>query len=115
MVIMESTVGIRQATGLLDTTVQTLQRWESNDQLALGERTWICAGCGAHHDRDGNAAIDLQRLATGRPCGANGATRGEPGGDAGHCRRRWAGGRRESAACQARARSAGRLGAGRDR
>jgi len=36
-----------------------------NDQLALGERTWICAGCGAQHDRDVNAAVNLQRLATG--------------------------------------------------
>jgi len=36
-------------------------------------------------------------------------------GGAGHCRQRWAGGRRESDACQARARSAGRLGAGRER
>jgi len=50
---------------LLGTTVQTLQRWERNDQFALDERTWTCAGCGAHHDRDVNAAINLQRLATG--------------------------------------------------
>lgn len=34
------------------------------------------------------------------------ATRGEPGGDAGHCRRPGAGGRRESHACQMRARAA---------
>jgi putative transposase len=33
--------------------------------LALGERAWTCDGCGAHHDRDVNAAINLQRLATG--------------------------------------------------
>jgi putative transposase len=33
--------------------------------LALGERTWSCAACGARHDRDVNAAINLQRLATG--------------------------------------------------
>jgi putative transposase len=32
--------------------------------LKLGERSWICA-CGARHDRDVNAAINLQRLATG--------------------------------------------------
>jgi putative transposase len=36
-----------------------------NASLALGERTWTCANCGAHHDRDVNAAINLQRLATG--------------------------------------------------
>ena len=36
-----------------------------NGQLALGDRTWTCAGCGARHDRDVNAAINLQRLATG--------------------------------------------------
>jgi putative transposase len=33
--------------------------------LALDERSWTCAGCGAYHDRDVNAAINLQRLATG--------------------------------------------------
>lgn len=31
--------------------------------LTLGERSWACI-CGAHHDRDVNAAINLQRLAT---------------------------------------------------
>jgi putative transposase len=31
----------------------------------LAERSWTCAACGAHHDRDVNAAINLQRLATG--------------------------------------------------
>jgi putative transposase len=36
-----------------------------NATLALGERAWICGTCGAHHDRDVNAAINLQRLATG--------------------------------------------------
>jgi len=36
-----------------------------NGGLAPGERTWTCAGCGAQHDRDVNAAINLQRLATG--------------------------------------------------
>jgi putative transposase len=65
MVIMESTMGIGQAARLLGTTVQTLQRWERNDQLALGEYTWICVGFGAHHDRNVNAAINLQRLASG--------------------------------------------------
>ena len=36
-----------------------------NGVLALGERAWTCAGCGAQNDRDVNAAINLQRLATG--------------------------------------------------
>ncbi|MGX9220479.1 RNA-guided endonuclease InsQ/TnpB family protein [Massilia varians] len=36
-----------------------------NAALALGERAWTCTGCGAYHDRDVNAAINLQRLATG--------------------------------------------------
>ena len=36
-----------------------------NGNLTLGERCWICAACGAHHDRDVNAAINLSRLATG--------------------------------------------------
>jgi len=58
-------MGIGQAAKLLGTTVQTLQRWERNDQFALGKRTWTCAGCDAHHDRDVNAPINLQRLATG--------------------------------------------------
>lgn len=35
------------------------------ETLALGERDWTCAACGAYHDRDVNAAINLQRLATG--------------------------------------------------
>ena len=35
-----------------------------NGRLILGERNWTCT-CGARHDRDVNAAINLQRLATG--------------------------------------------------
>jgi putative transposase len=38
---------------------------ERNGKLTLGERSWTCAACGAQHDRDINAAINLQRLATG--------------------------------------------------
>jgi putative transposase len=36
-----------------------------NATLGLAERSWTCTACGAHHDRDVNAAINLQRLATG--------------------------------------------------
>ena len=37
----------------------------ANRMLALGDRSWTCADCGTRHDRDVNAAINLQRLATG--------------------------------------------------
>jgi putative transposase len=37
---------------------------KKNGTLTLSERAWICS-CGARHDRDVNAAINLQRLATG--------------------------------------------------
>jgi putative transposase len=36
-----------------------------NATLGLAERSWTCTACDAHHDRDVNAAINLQRLATG--------------------------------------------------
>jgi putative transposase len=35
-----------------------------NEALTLRDRTWVCAECGAHHDRDLNAALNLKRLAT---------------------------------------------------
>jgi putative transposase len=37
---------------------------QKNRTLALAERAWTCS-CGTRHDRDVNAAINLQRLATG--------------------------------------------------
>jgi len=36
-----------------------------NADLSLDQRVWTCTSCGAHHDRDVNAAINLERLATG--------------------------------------------------
>ena len=53
--ITESTMGIGRAARLLGNIVQTLQRWEHNDEA------WTCAGCAAHHDCDVNAAVNLQR------------------------------------------------------
>lgn len=35
-----------------------------NEALTLKDREWTCPHCGAHHDRDLNAALNLQRLAT---------------------------------------------------
>jgi len=29
--------------------------------LDLGERRWTCEGCGAEHDRDENAALNIRR------------------------------------------------------
>lgn len=36
-----------------------------NGDLTLGERVWTCGACGNRRDRDVNAAVNLQRLATG--------------------------------------------------
>jgi putative transposase len=46
------------------------------DVLALGQRTWSCPVCGAVHDRDVNAAINLMNMAassTVTACGGEGA------------------------------------------
>ena len=52
----------RQAAGDHDQGSAALER---NDQIALDERIWTSTGCGMHHDHDVNAAVNLQRLATG--------------------------------------------------
>ena len=36
-----------------------------NDKLTLKDRRWRCTSCGANHDRDVNASINLERLAAG--------------------------------------------------
>jgi putative transposase len=53
-----------------------------NEALTLRDRQWSCGECGAHHDRDLNAARNLKRLATATalpvasPTGNGGATAG---------------------------------------
>ncbi|MDY7017856.1 MAG: zinc ribbon domain-containing protein, partial [Nitrospirota bacterium] len=47
-----------------------------NDALTLSVRSWTCLSCGASHDRDVNAAINLRNLAvssTVSACGEEGS------------------------------------------
>jgi putative transposase len=46
------------------------------DELGLDVRHWTCPGCGAYHERDVNAAINLEKMAvssTASACGGEGA------------------------------------------
>jgi len=49
---------------------------EKNDSLGLGDRIWTCPRCQIEHDRDVNAAVNLEYLAvssTATACGAESA------------------------------------------
>lgn len=47
----------------MQSRIHTSTNWK-NDALSLADREWTCPECGTHHDRDVNAALNLQRLAT---------------------------------------------------
>lgn len=49
--------------------------------LVLSERYWTCEACGARHQRDHNAAINLRRLATGQAGDASKLRYPRPAGD----------------------------------
>lgn len=43
-----------------------------NQELKLHHRFWICAGCGSEHDRDYNAAKNIEQYDTAGSCGNRG-------------------------------------------
>jgi putative transposase len=71
--------------GLYGSTVVMADRWFPSSKtcnecgcvkphLELDERTWKCTECGAEHDRDVNAAKNLERIAQSswvKACGAD--------------------------------------------
>ncbi|MGQ9660336.1 MAG: zinc ribbon domain-containing protein, partial [Thermochromatium sp.] len=69
--------------------------WLENELLTVTDREWTCQTCGTRHDRDPNAALNLQRLAT--------ATALPVASPSGNCGREGLCRSRGSHACQIRA------------